>query len=198
MNAFSSLTFPTRFVDRAARKVVLNGEAYFEVVKKSPLTPFIVQSRNQELEVLGTHFNIEAYRDGQNIKTTLLEGAVLLSLVNKQNLKTLNDKPVKLSPGEQSILNSNEVFSINKIDVNDAIAWKNGYFMFKSEPLESIMQKISKWYNVEVVFKNEEVKNDVFWGTISRAKNISGILKILEMTGEVRFRVEDNKIIVMK
>ncbi|WEK21632.1 MAG: FecR family protein [Candidatus Pedobacter colombiensis] len=198
LNAFSSLTFPTTFANQTERRVTLSGEAYFEVSKKATHIPFIVLSRGQELEVLGTHFNIEAYKDGKNIKTTLLEGSVRLSLLNKQGFNNLKDKSITLSPGDQSTLHINKDLSVNKVDVNDAIAWKNDYFMFKNEPLESIMQKVSNWYNVEVVFKNEELRNDLFWGTVSRSKNVSSILKVLEMTGEVQFRVEGNKIIVMK
>lgn len=191
LNAMSSLSFPSTFTGQQERRVSLTGEGYFEVAKTAQKSRFIVNTETQHIEVLGTHFNIDAYKAPKQIKTTLLEGSVSVSPLGHE------DKAVVLQPGQQASFNAGQLRTA-EVDVNDVVAWKNGYFMFKNDNLEYIMEVLSRWYNAEVVFKDEEIKNDRFWGTASRSDHVSGILKVLERTGAVHFRIEENKIIVMK
>lgn len=189
LNAASSLTYPLSFVSAKQRVVDLSGEAYFEVAKDK-LHPFVVRTAKQEVEVLGTHFNINCYADEYVTKTTLLEGSVRVSH------NTTHDTEI-LKPGEQSVLSSTGI-NIKGIDVEEAIAWKNGYFMFNNEKQESIMRKISRWYNVEIEYADADAKEVMYYGTVGRFGKVSQVLRKLEQTGEVRFDIKDNKIIVYK
>lgn len=183
LNAASSLKYPSCFTRSKERRVVLKGEAYFEVAKDKT-RPFIVSTDKQEVEVLGTHFNINSYADELETKTTLLEGLVRL------NGKTI------LKPGEQATLKANEI-SIAEVNVNKTVAWKNGKFVFVSEDLESIMRKLARWYNVDVVFEGT-FKDETFTGSISRYDNISRILDKITFTQAVRFKIEGRRVTVMK
>ncbi|WP_342328794.1 FecR domain-containing protein [Pedobacter sp. FW305-3-2-15-E-R2A2] len=190
LNAASALTFPQSFRKLKERHVVLNGEAYFEVAKNKH-QPFKVmtkvrpdqEGREQVIEVLGTHFNVNAYQDEESIVTTLLEGSIRLN--NKLTLK----------PNQQSIF-AYDHFHVIPADTEEAVAWKNGYFMFANEDLRSIMRKISRWYNVEIVYQGKTTDN-TFIGTVSRFKEVSEVLNILELTKTVHFKIEGRKITVM-
>jgi transmembrane sensor len=186
LNAASSLRFPSAFKGEK-RLVKLNGEAYFEVAKNKRM-PFIVQTENQEVEVLGTHFNISSYTDETAPKTTLLEGSVKVTAQTGQKV---------LSPGEQAQTNKDtRMIKVMPVSIEDAIAWKNGYFVFNDEKLESIMHRVSRWYDVEYHFEGKQ--GDLsFLGVVERSKNISSLLKVLESTGNVHFKIEGRKIIVM-
>lgn len=181
LNAASSLQFPSTFSGLTKRKVTLSGEAYFEV-SKDKIHPFIVKSANQQVEVLGTHFNISAYPDEETVKTTLLEGAVK---VNEHLLK----------PNQQSVFTNGQI-SIHQVNAADAVDWNNGEFICRNEPLESIMKKISRWYDVEVVYRRPELKNKTFSGSLSRYDHISGILNALELAGSIKFKLEGKMILV--
>lgn len=186
LNAASSLKYPSTFTGNN-RKVELAGEGYFEVAKVRK-TPFIVVSKGQEVEVLGTHFNINGYPDEKATKTTLLEGAVRVS---DSNVSTL------LKPGQQSILINGKT-KVVQVQTEDVVAWKNGYFMFNNESLEDIMRKVARWYDVEVEYKNVSNRRITFFGTVSRHSNISQVLHMLAGTGEVKFEVEGRRIIVIE
>jgi len=196
LNAASSLKFPTSFTNLKERKVELSGEAYFEVAKNKA-QPFKVISsaddygRAQETEVLGTHFNINAYDDEVETKTTLLEGAVRIAA--RQNISNKYD--VVLSSGQQAVLTNNKI-KISTADTEEAVAWKNGNFVFANEKIESIMRKISRWYNVDIVYEGKITDNN-FVGTVQRFKNVSEALHILELTKTVHFRIEGRRITVM-
>ncbi|MDN5284239.1 MAG: FecR family protein [Mucilaginibacter sp.] len=181
LNAASSLKYAPSFAGMKERKVELTGEAYFEVAKDKT-HPFIVKTQSQEVKVLGTHFNINSYSDESNVKTTLLEGSVIV-----------NDKAV-LKPGQESILSATGELHVQEADLDVAIAWQKGEFKFKDVPLPIIMRQISRWYNLDVVYKGA-VNNDTYNGVIDRKANLSRILKILERGG-VRFRVQGKKLIV--
>ncbi|TKC08977.1 FecR family protein [Pedobacter frigoris] len=192
LNADSKLEFPSNFVNSKARFVKLSGEGYFEVAKDKA-HPFIVTTDKQEVEVLGTHFNINAYKDESNIRTTLLEGSVRVDLTG-----SVSDKSFRtLVPGQQSTLSDGGVIRIEQVDTEGAVAWKNGLFMFDAETLESIMMKVGRWYNVEVSYENEKVGKQVFSGSVSRFAKVSSVLSKLEKTGPVKFKIEGKKIIVM-
>jgi transmembrane sensor len=195
INAGSTLRFPSSFKDMPERRVHLTGEAYFEVSqvksvfgmqKRARKVPFIVQTDKQEITVLGTHFNVNSYADEANIKTTLLEGSVKVS----SKMTT-----VVLKPGMQAV-NDGEHLDTYQADVNMAVAWKNGEFSFRNETLENIMRQVGRWYNVTVVYENQQAKKTTLGGTISKFKNVSQVLKMLETTGEVKFKIEPGKITV--
>ncbi|MCR8556545.1 DUF4974 domain-containing protein [Mucilaginibacter sp. BJC16-A38] len=182
LNAASSITFPSTFAGLTQRNVELTGEAYFEVAKNKAV-PFRVSSAGQVVEVLGTHFDINAYADEPVAKTTLLQGSILLN-------KTL------LKPGEQARLTSGGVI-VAAANVDETIGWKNNYIVFEDEKIESVMRKIARWYNVEVIYEGEKPADD-FGGRVSRGAYVSQILTKLELTNKVHFRVAGRRIIVTK
>jgi transmembrane sensor len=184
LNAASKISFPSQF-SGATRKILLSGEAYFEVTKNKT-KPFIVQSKGQRVEVLGTHFNINAYPDESNIRTTLLEGSVRI------------EGKLILKPGEQSNISSDRIVSVKQIDPNTAIDWKNGDFVFQNDDFKTIMRKVSRWYDVEIIYDKTAPAELPLGGLVSRSKNISSILKIMEATGDVHFKVEGRRITVTK
>lgn len=195
INAGSTLRFPSSFDDVAERRVHLTGEAYFEVKqvksvfgmqKRAGKVPFIVQTDKQEVTVLGTDFNINSYVDEPDIKTTLLEGLVKVS--SKKG-------DVVLKPGMQAVNNGNGLKTANT-DVEMAVAWKNGEFAFYKQTLESIMRQVGRWYNVEIAYENQLLRKRTFSGSISKFRNASQVLKMLELAGNVTFKLEYKKITV--
>jgi len=198
LNAASSLTYSTSLTARGLRMVRLSGEAYFQVAKDKA-HPFIVESKGQQIEVLGTHFNINAYADEDAVKTTLLEGSVKVSpvLSSRTMAKDLGATATGttiLKPGQQSILKG-ETIKVHLANLAEAMAWKNGKFIFNDEPLESIMRKIARWYDVDIEYQGIDPK-ETFGGSISRFENVSKVLKKLELTGGVQFKIEGRRIIV--
>ncbi|NGM61555.1 DUF4974 domain-containing protein [Sphingobacterium sp. SGG-5] len=197
LNAGSTLQYPNRFIGNE-RLVRLEGEAYFDVAKADARSskPFRITVGGQQVEVTGTQFNVSAYPDETIIKTTLIEGTVKLR-ANE------TDASVTLSPGEQGLFADGKL-SKQPVNVLSAMAWKNGDFMFDNEPLESIMKRLGRWYDAEVVYQNAP-KNIRLYGIVSRSKNISTVLEILEMTGQVKFKIEgptaghnERRIVVMQ
>ncbi len=189
LNAASSLTFPTFFSGRE-RRVELTGEAYFEVVTLvSPSNeagerihiPFTVVSGNQLVEVLGTHFNVNAYSDETTINTTLLEGSIKVLHMGTHHTRLLK-------PGQESKVGTD--IQVSNVEVAQSIAWKNGYFVFEHEDIESIMRKISRWYDVDVQYEGDITKEG-FIGSVSKFENVSQVLDMLKFTGLVHFKVED-------
>ncbi|MBB6239119.1 ferric-dicitrate binding protein FerR (iron transport regulator) [Pedobacter sp. AK013] len=189
LNAASSIQYSLNIGTAKQRVVKLDGEAYFEVAKNAT-HPFIVETDKQAVEVLGTHFNINSYKDEKVTKTTLLEGSVRVSH-NKTNESEV------LKPGEQSLVSVSGI-AIKEVDVDEAIAWKKGYFMFNNERQESILRKVARWYNVEIEYADQDAKDVMYYGTVSRFEKISKVLTKFEQTGEVRFDIKGNKVIVYK
>lgn len=183
LNSLSSLKFPVIFTGES-RNVTVTGEAYFEVAKNKKM-PFIVSINDVNVEVLGTQFNIMAYKDENFMKTTLLEGSVKIT---KGNAKRI------LIPGKQALTNSSEEIEVVDADVEEATAWKNGYFKFNKQDIKSIMRQLSRWYNIDVVYEGN-VPTDEFVGKIRRNSNLSQVLKILEFS-EVKYKIEGKKIII--
>lgn len=186
LNAASALTYPTTFTRLKYRTVQLSGEAYFEVAKDKA-HPFIVKTAKQEVEVLGTHFNINSYTDEPEVKTTLLEGRVKVTS-NTDNATKI------LSPGEQSVLTSGSLI-VGNADAEEAVAWKNGYFRFNDQEITDVMRKVARWYDIEVVYEEQPV-NERFNGTISRFTNISDVLEMLEKTKAVHFKIAGRRVTV--
>jgi len=186
LNAATVLKYPTVFTGKE-RRVELTGEAYFEVAKNKNM-PFNVSTKGMNVRVLGTHFNVMAYDDDKTVETTLLEGAVKLS--NNRNNAILK-------PGQQGVMRNGEsVFDVHSANVDDAVAWKNGFFSFNNESIQSIMKKISRWYDVDVEYSGTLVKKN-FGGTVSKFNNVAEVLKTMELTGTIHFEVEGRRIIVM-
>ena len=185
LNALSSLRFPTSFTGKQ-RNVEITGEAYFEVSKNKSM-PFIVNANGMNVEVLGTHFNVMAYEDEGEQKTTLLEGSVK---VNK------NNKIVLLKPGQQAKLakTNNDLNVANDVDVDEETAWRNGMFQFNNADIAEVMKQIARWYDVDVSYSGAK-PTDHFTGKIPRNSSLSKVLKILELS-DAHFRVEGKKIIV--
>jgi transmembrane sensor len=184
LNTASSIRFPTAFTGND-RQVEISGEVYFEVAKNKE-KPFIVSTGNQKVTVLGTHFDINAYQDENAVKTTLLEGSVKVNSGGNM---------VLLKPGQQSQLSSENKLTIsNDIDTDEVIAWKNGYFQFNKADIQTIMNQISRWYDVEVRYEGQ-VEPGHYYGKISRNVNASKVLKVLELSG-MHFTIEGGKIIV--
>ncbi|SDK10792.1 FecR family protein [Pedobacter sp. ok626] len=193
LNAGSSLTYDPYLKGKEQyRNIKLSGEAYFEVAKDKK-HPFVVTTDKQKIEVLGTHFNISAYIDDLSNKTSLLEGSVKVAPLTTTGSET---KGLILKPGQQSEINSKGI-SVQEVDPTEVIAWKNGDFSFTSESLESIMQKVSRWYDVEVTYTNKKLGNKPFSGVISKYEKVSQVLCLLEATGEVKFKINGRKITVM-
>ena len=187
LNASSSLQFPIAFTGKE-RVVRLTGEAYFEVAKNKQM-PFKVIMNGVKVEVLGTHFNVMSYADEPAIKTTLLEGAVKMS--NNEN------QPVLLKPGQQASYSpADGRLQVKTVNIDNVISWQKGYYVFKAESIKSIMRNISRWYDVEMEYKGN-LEGKVFSGKISRYKNISELLKLLELTEDVHFEIKERRVTVM-
>ncbi|MEO5682461.1 MAG: FecR domain-containing protein [Chitinophagaceae bacterium] len=184
LNAASSITYPASFTGDD-RKVEIAGEAYFEIAH-NPAKPFIVNVNGMEVKVLGTHFNINAYNDEAAIKTSLLQGSVMLHK---------GDNAVMLQPGQQAQLTADEkVKVVNDVDMDEVVAWKNGYFAFNRASLQSVMRQIARWYDVDISYEGK-IPERLFGGKIDRNSNASEVLKILEES-KVHFNIENKKITV--
>ena len=188
LNASSYLKYPASFNKSAQRRVEFTGEGFFEVAKDKS-HPFIVKTAGQEVEVLGTQFNINSYADEPAIKTTLIEGSVKIS--NEAKLSKI------LVPGQQASVSGQEII-LENVETEYAIAWTKGYFMFNNETLETIMSKLSRWYKVEAVYRDPELKDRRFFGSIGKFENISKILSVMQRTNVASFDIQDNKIIINK
>jgi hypothetical protein len=184
LNAESSIRYPIAFSDKE-RKVYVTGETFFEVAKDKS-KPFLVVTDDLTVEALGTQFNINTYPDEPFVSTTLVEGSVLVSNSSTDNI---------LKPGQQAQI-SREHFNIINSDVNDVIAWKNDQFKFTKATIEDIMRQIARWYDAEIIYQDKVDYH--FNATIERSVPVSKLLRWLEETNHVHFKVEDKKIIVMK
>lgn len=188
LNAASSITFPTSFSGNH-REVKITGEAYFEVAHNSQM-PFRIKAKDVEVQVLGTHFNINAYEDETIERITLKEGSVK---IEKNGISKL------LKPGQQAQIKTNGNSSIRELDkeeMDEIVAWRDGKFKFGiNTDISTIMNQIARWYNVDVEYQGKV--NQKFWGSISKDVNLSQVLRILEATGGVKFQVNGSKILVI-
>ena len=191
LTAASTLRYPTAFTGKE-RKVEINGEAYFEIAKNAAM-PFIVDilsgqgEKEGTVQVIGTHFNINAYSDEATIKTTLLEGAVRI-------LK--NGSISMLFPGQQAVIDGESLHVIKDGNTDEAVAWKNGIFNFEGNDIQSVMRQIARWYDVDIKYEN--ISTAHFMGTISRNVNMSEVLNMIALTGAVHFKVEGRTITVKR
>ena len=192
LNAGSSLKYPTLF-SGDQRDVEMSGEIYFEIEpdKKKPFHVKVLDKyqggKDMEITVLGTHFNVSSYGDEPTMETTLLEGSVK---VEKGDVTKI------LKPGQQASVAGGKPreIAVNMVDTESVVSWKEGRFEFNGN-IKQIMRQISRWYDLDVVYAGN-VEKMAFVGTISRKNNVSEVLKMLEMTGGIQFRIEDRKILV--
>lgn len=182
LNGNSEIRYPVAFVGED-RPIELSGEAYFEVAKSNK--PFKVHARETTVQVLGTHFNVKAYKDDTDIKTTLLEGAVKVKNLAKEQL---------LKPGQQAISSGSDLI-VNNTDVELAVGWRKGLFTFNNEPLEQVMKQISRWYNMEVTFSKSQSKI-LFTGIIPVRDDIKKALSPVEEAANIRCEIKGDKITV--
>ena len=200
LNAMSSIRYPA-FFTKTERRVEISGEVYFEVAhltqkvnKSDKKVPFIVQVNTLsgdggEIEVLGTHFNINAYNDENTIKTTLIEGQIK---VKKDNSEAF------LQPGYQSqVMDGGTIKIIKDVNVDAETAWKNGLFTFDRAGIKTVMNQIARWYDIDVEYRDGKIPDERFGGDIQRNAKLSSVLKVLEKSG-VKFMVEGHKVIVLE
>lgn len=185
LNAASSLKYPVSFEGKE-RKVELIGEGYFEVTHRTAQRFSVFTSRGT-VEVLGTHFNVNAYHDEPSNRIALLEGSVKVSI---------GAESTTMKPGQQSVISNKGIQLFNDADNEGAIAWKDGYFKFDDENIRTIMRKISRWYNVDIQYE-KGIPEFGFGGKVSRFNDVSEVLKVLELTGAIHFKTEGRRITVM-
>lgn len=173
LNASSSLKYPPLFSENE-RRVELTGEGYFEVAQNAS-SPFIVDTENQSVRVLGTHFNINSYKDMPITRTTLLEGSVMIDFFGADEKQLTR----KLKPGEQATLDERHRMKVQKVDLSNAVAWKNGLFYFEDTPVEQVLAEFGRWYNFDFDFEGE-VPAIKLWGSVYRDVNASDALEILD------------------
>jgi transmembrane sensor len=204
LNADSKLEFPSKFGKNEQRIVRLSGEGYFEVVHNAK-QPFKVKSKGQVVEDIGTEFNINAYGDEAVVRTTLVEGSARViqvvapatrEIASAQSGRPRND--VVLKPNQQAVVSGSSRIAVKDVDVSTVVDWKNGEFVFDKEPLEQILQKVARWYDVDITDLRKQKNNITFTGKMSRYDNISKVLSKLALTDEVNFKIEGRKVIVSK
>lgn len=182
VNALSQLKFPAQFSTKE-RRVFLEGEAYFEVIPNTD-HPFIVESRGNEIKVLGTHFNINSYSD--HVRTTLAEGRVEVRQ---------NERRVELYPGEYASSFKDNLFK-GKADLAHDLAWHNNEFYFKKETIVNIAHQLSRWYDLDVIFRGNVQLDKEYTGSIERDVKLSQVLEMLSYVSDLKFDVEGKKLII--
>lgn len=187
LNTASSLVYPANLTAQKQRRVALTGEAFFQVAKDAE-HPFIVTTGDQIVQVYGTEFNINAYPDEPHVATTLVGGSVKVTAGGKEHM---------LIPGEQA-LSRDGGFRVSRVNMDSVTDWKNGDFYLNRADFRTAMRKIARWYNVEVIYDASVPANLRSGGWISRSNNLSTVLKSIENSGLVKFRIEGRKIYVTK
>lgn len=181
VNVASALRFPENFRKNDNEVELISGEAYFSIVHNS-LSPLLIKARNQVIEDVGTEFNVNTYADETDSRTTLVAGAI------KVNAKAI-------LPGQQAIITADNLI-IAKANIQQVVAWKDGYFRFNGEHIQAVMRELARWYNVEVVYEGK-VTDVGFYLRITRSRNISEVLKVLERTNSVHFKIEGRRVTVL-
>jgi len=181
VNVASALRFPENFRKNNNEVELISGEAYFSIIHNS-LSPLLIKARNQTIEDVGTEFNVNTYADEPDSRTTLIVGAI------KVNAKAI-------LPGQQAIITAGSLI-VAKANVRQAVAWKEGYFRFNGEHIQAVMRELARWYNIQVVYEGK-VTDAGFYLRITRSRNISEVLKVLERTNSVHFKVEGRRVTVL-
>ncbi|MBO9203271.1 MULTISPECIES: FecR family protein [Niastella] len=207
LNAASSIKYPTAF-SGGERRVEITGEAYFEIAHNA-VKPFKVMiypadggtGRGGEVEVLGTHFNINAYGDEQTIVTTLLEGKIKITPVDVVSKATIPNHPAVsarayrvINPGEEAQINNKADIVVRKgIDTESAVAWMKGFFDFHNAGIKTVMKQVSRWYNVDVEY-TKAMPEQTFEGNIDRSIPLNELLELLQQYGTTKFKIEGKTI----
>lgn len=189
LNSDSELKYPTAFI-KGKREVWLSGEAYFEVNKDTEKS-FVVHANDMQVRVLGTHFNVKSYKTENSIATTLVEGSVQIE-------KMVGKKPIalgKIKPGQQAVYSEGNM-EVNEVDVSQVVAWRHGEFVFKKRSLESIMDELARWYDINVFYINNDVRNYHFSAWFKREANIDEVIKILEKTKKVKVDIKGKTVTI--
>lgn len=186
LNAESSIKYPSRF-SKKERQVEITGEAYFEVAHDKQ-RPFFVKSEHQIIEVLGTHFNVNAYSDEGSTNTTLVEGSVKVYVNDVQS--------TVLKPNQQAVLNNSNELAVIPVQSEDVMAWKNGRFVFNNTDIQTVMRSVARWYDIEVEYVNG-VPNKTVGGDISKFENITQLLEVLEVTCDIQFKRKGRRVLVI-
>jgi len=189
LNAESVITYPQKFVGEK-REVTLEGEAYFQVTA-SKEHPFIVKTKDMDVLVTGTEFNVKAYPDELNVQTTLLRGkvAVFAGIDKKEK--------IEIEPNQQAEWSRENVkLQVREVDPDLFVAWKNGQFLFRQDRLEDIMKTLARWYDMEVFYLDESIKNMAFAGKLDRSENITPILNVLRATDKLTVEVNGKRIVL--
>ena len=186
LNSASELKYPAHFVGNE-RRVQLTGEAYFQVARNEA-APFIVETRDMDVKVLGTSFNVSIYEDEGSCHATLVEGRVEVN-------DKVNGEKVVLTPGKQALLQGKEM-TVREVNAKLYTLWRLDRFTFASEDMEGVIRKLSRWYNVEFFFSNPSMKQKRFTGSLPKYADICQVLKMIEMTTDVKFEIKENTIII--
>ena len=190
LNSDSEIKFPVEFSD-STRHVFLKGEAYFQVAHNG--LPFIVSSGDMDIRVMGTSFNVSAYANDLEYKTTLTEGQVRVDYLDVKKNKTHKF----LTPNKQATINLNETgIALSEVDASQYSSWIDGKFEFSKEPLPQVLKRLSRWYGFEFEFENKAAMEFHFSGRLDKQEKISTLLEMLELTTKVKFSVKENKIVV--
>ncbi len=189
INSMSSIKFPVQFTSRS-REVTITGEVYFEV-EPDAKRPFIVHTPVHDVQVLGTTFNISCYQDDVTAQTTLVEGSVKVS-------KTIGSlEELKMKPNQQYIFDKTALKSeLRNVDASIYTAWTSGYFQFEEETLEEVFKKLTRWYNIDVFFVDNQQRFEYFTGRLPRFEKVDVILKMIEKVSNVKFEVDEHSIII--
>lgn len=186
LNSVSQLRYPVQFTGKE-RKVYLSGEAYFDV-KTDSLRPFVVESEGMDVRVYGTEFNVTAYRD-EKLRTTLVQGKV--------GIKVDGEKELLLRPGQMAEYDAQtKHLEVQEVNTYLYTAWIEGTFAFKDETIEEIMGRLSRWYDLNVFYANEEVKKQLYDGIIPQVKDFEDVLRMIEGTATIHFEIKGNTVIV--
>lgn len=186
MNSDSKLKYPVRFTGEE-RKVFLEGEAYFDVVKDGK--PFIVNTSLGNIRVLGTSFDVKAYRQEKQMLATLVSGKISFQ-GGAEN--------VELTAGEQIVVAEGKGIVKRQVDVMEYVGWKEGWYVFKNQPLETIMTDLCRWYGVAVFYQNAGLKQVTFTGNLRRYDTINTFMEVLKRTGDVKYNINGNTIILFQ
>jgi hypothetical protein len=184
LNAASSITYAPNLQEKGIRKVNLTGEAFFDITKDRH-HPFVVVTKGQEINVLGTRFNVSAYANDGKITTVLFSGAVTLKSGKNR---------ITMLPGQQ-VLSNQGILKLAEIDTAKAAAWRSGYFRFENSDIQTVMNQLSRWYGVEIVYNSDIPKNKIN-GKMNRNRPLDEVITLLEASGTVKFRREGRRLIV--
>lgn len=185
LNAGSRLTYPVFFTGRE-RRVLLEGEAYFEVTRDEKRR-FVVETSFGDISVLGTAFNVHAYGDSKACYTTLVQGKV--------SVETKNHGQLSLLPGEQAVV-SPAGAEKKEVDVEEYVGWVNGVYLFKNKPLEDIMDTFSRWYDITVFYETPALRRLAYSGNVKRYDSINSFLDALALTGDIRYKINGKRVLI--